>query len=746
MMLNRLFRTLQCLFLSALLPSCLLAQAQPVARAAVPAKLSGLSISGPINMVVGDRASFSAIASFSDGMSRTVAAKWLVLGNGTIDAATGSLTAGPLSACIGRVLVAAVYASDGITKSAKTTSFVVPSGNSVCTMYPSIAGSVLLSGWNLLGHVALLPNARLDVTAVFGDAAKVESVWKWIPAKNNWAFYAPTLSDGGAAYAASRGYDVLTGIDAGEGFWVNAKADHVAAVGVDAVTPVLQRNALATGWNLIAIGTPKTPSQFNLGLSATPPAAGVVPVNFNTLWAWDAGQSNWYFYAPSLEAQGGTALADFIRGKSYLDFGSMALDPEKGFWVNMLPGSLAPVPAAQSSLSRNLVPTVTDADKTTLASDDTAFALKLYRELLKGPAQANGNRFFSPLSISVALAMSYAGAKGTTASEMAAALNFSLPQERLHPAYNWLGMELANRGQGALGKDGQPFRLRLSNSLWGDAQSAFEGAFLDTLALNYDAGMNLMDFRGAPEASRVRINNWVAQNTEQRIKDILPQDSIDPLTRLVLVNAVYFNAAWQNKFHVGATASSGFTRLDGSIVQVNMMNQTTYLPYAAGTDYQAVELPYDGGELGMLLILPAAGHFEQFEQALDAPTLGTLRASLASDYVSLGLPKFKIQGSFDLGAAMRALGMQAAFSTTAADFSGISAKELLYISGIFHKSFIDIDENGTEAAAATAVVAGATAAPLQPKIVKLDRPFLLAIVDKKTGAIVFWGRVVDPTG
>ncbi|MCX7176298.1 MAG: serpin family protein [Proteobacteria bacterium] len=403
-----------------------------------------------------------------------------------------------------------------------------------------------------------------------------------------------------------------------------------------------------------------------------------------------------------------------------------------------------PVTVLRSSLQRVAAPNVSDTDKTTLASGNTAFALDLYRKLVSDPAQSAGNIFFSPLSVSVALAMTYAGAHGATASEMAGALHFSLPQERLHPAFGWLDLQLMSRGQGAQGKDGQPFRLSVSNSLWGDARSRFEAPFLDTLTQYYGAGMNLVDFRTAPEPSRTLINDWVARKTEQRIKDLLPQGSLTPDTRLVLVNAVYFNAAWQSKFQKYATASAPFNRLDAATVPVDMMNQDLVLPYAAGADYQAAELPYDGGELGMLVILPAAGRYTQFEQAFDVTTFNSVLAALGNQYVRLGLPKFKVDGSFSVKAAMQSLGMQTAF-TDRADFTGISTSEALLIQDIVHKSFADVDENGTEAAAATGVIMGTTSVPQAPTIsFRADRPFLLFVLDKKTNTIVFSGRVVDP--
>jgi len=445
----------------------------------------------------------------------------------------------------------------------------------------------------------------------------------------------------------------------------------------------------------------------------------------------------------SIEVARDLDTSAFVGTQVYLGYGLNESDMLANGKFGLVYAFLEPVTVARSTLQRITAPSVPDNDKAALVAGNTAFALDLYRTLLSNPAQSAGNIFFSPLSVSVALGMTYAGARTATASEMAAALRFALPQEGLHPAFGWLDLELMSRGQGAQGKDGQPFRLSVSNSLWGDARSSFEAPFLDTLAQHYGAGMNLVDFRTAPEPSRTRINDWVAQKTEQRIKDLLPQGSLTNATRMVLVNAIYFNAAWQSKFLKQATASASFTRLDASAVQVDMMNQDASLRHAAGTDFQALELPYDGGELGMLIILPSAGRFLQFEQGFGTATLDAILAALGVQNVRLGLPKFRVESSFSLKAAMQALGMQTAF-TDRADFAGISSSEALLIQDIFHKSYADIDESGTEAAAATGVVVGTTSIPLSPIAFRADRPFLFFILDKKTNTIVFSGRVVDP--
>lgn len=399
-----------------------------------------------------------------------------------------------------------------------------------------------------------------------------------------------------------------------------------------------------------------------------------------------------------------------------------------------------PTAEARSTQARNSVAPAT-ADTQALARDNRDFAFDMYQQLLSG--RSGENLFFSPLSISTALAMTTAGARGTTATEMASALRFTLPQERLHPAFGWLDLDLARRGQGAQGRQGQAFQLALSNSLWGEQRANFANSFLDTLAQHYGAGIKLTDFVGTPDASREKINDWVAQRTAQRIRNLLPEGAVTTDTRLVLVNAVYFNAAWQSQFYPQATTDASFTRLDGTTGTVALMNQTSYFAYAEGDGYQAVELPYDGGELAMLILLPAAGQMLAFEQTLDRAKLDTIQAALAVRNVRVGLPKFKIEGGFSVATAMKALSMNAAFSD-AADFSGIGAAEGWRISDIFHKGFVDVDETGTEAAAATGVVAGTTSVPPEPTVFRADRPFLFAIVDKPTNSLLFMGRVVAP--
>ena len=395
---------------------------------------------------------------------------------------------------------------------------------------------------------------------------------------------------------------------------------------------------------------------------------------------------------------------------------------------------------AQSDKPRSTSPDVTASELTELVDGNTAFAFDLYQELSK----EEGNLFYSPYSISVALAMTYAGARNETEQQMADTLNFTLPQDRLHPALNGLDLELASRGEGAEGKDGEGFRLNIANSIWGQEDFEFLDEFLDVLAENYGAGLRLLDFINAPEASRITINDWVSDRTEGRIEDLIPQGAIDILTRLVLTNAIYFNAAWLNPFSEDMTEDGAFNLLDGSEVTVPMMTQTESFGYVQGEGYQAVELLYDGRELSMVIVLPDNGEFEDFEGTLDADLVDAITNDLKYRKVTLTMPKFEFESEFGLVNTLAAMGMPVAFSTVA-DFSGMTGYRDLFISDILHKAFVSVDEAGTEAAAATAVIMSLTAAPEQPVEVTLDRPFIFLIRDIETGAVLFVGRVANPS-
>jgi serpin B len=394
----------------------------------------------------------------------------------------------------------------------------------------------------------------------------------------------------------------------------------------------------------------------------------------------------------------------------------------------------------QSSMERIGAPDVDESDLAELSQANAAFALELYQVLRKD----HENLFYSPYSISVALALAYAGARGETAQQMADAMHYTLSQERLHAAFNALDQALASRGEDAMGKDGEGFRLHVANAIWGQVDYSFLDAYLDVLALNYGAGLRLVDFVKAPEEARVTINDWVSEQTEGKIEDLIPAGAIDALTRLVLTNAIYFNAAWRMPFDEKLTEDGSFRLLDGSQATVPMMKQVESLGYAMGKGYQAVELPYDGNELSMVILVPDEGQFGAFEDALDADRLEAIVQDLRYVQVALSMPKFEIESSMSLADALAAMGMPVAFSDDA-DFSGMTGSRDLTISDVVHKAFVSVDESGTEAAAATAVIMKLTAMPAEPIPVTIDRPFIFAIRDIQTGSLLFVGRVVDPS-
>ena len=339
--------------------------------------------------------------------------------------------------------------------------------------------------------------------------------------------------------------------------------------------------------------------------------------------------------------------------------------------------------------------------------------------------------------------MTHAGARGETEKAMAEALNFYLPQERLHPAFNSLDLQLKQRGQGAKGKDDEGFRLHVVNAIWGQKDYKFLTSFLDVLAQNYGAGLRILDFINETEQSRITINKWVSDQTAERIKDLVPQGAINQLTRLVLTNAIYFNAAWQYPFDESVTSDGLFHLLSGSDVTVPMMKQTESFRYTEGSDYQAIELPYDGQELSMAILLPKDGQFDTFEKELDAELVKAIIDKLETRQVALTMPKFEYESSFGLKEALSTLGMKVAF-TADADLSGMNGKRDLFIQDVLHKAFVSVDEAGTEAAAATAVIVGLTAVPPEPITVTIDRPFIFLIRDIPTGSIIFVGRVLNP--
>jgi serpin B len=330
------------------------------------------------------------------------------------------------------------------------------------------------------------------------------------------------------------------------------------------------------------------------------------------------------------------------------------------------------------------------SDTANLVRGNNAFALDLY-QALRGE---EGNLFFSPYSISIALAMTWAGARGDTEAEMAATLHYLLSQDRLHAAFQSLEQELARRGQGATSDNVEALRLHIVNAQWSQKDYAFLASYLDTLARNYDSEMTPLDFENAAEASRKVINDWVEEQTEGKIKDLIPQGVVKPRTRLVLTNAIYFKAAWFHVFQEALTRDGEFTLLDGNRVTVPMMHQQESFRFFQGEGCQAVELPYEGEELSMVILLPDPGRYEAFELGLDAGRLESIIGRLEHQEISLTMPRFRCESAFSLKKTLEEMGMPLAFSPEEADFSGMTGKLNLCISEVLHKAFVSVNESG----------------------------------------------------
>jgi serpin B len=326
---------------------------------------------------------------------------------------------------------------------------------------------------------------------------------------------------------------------------------------------------------------------------------------------------------------------------------------------------------------------------------------------------------------------------------MSDAMHYDLGPERLHPAFNALDLELASRAEQSGENAPMPFRLRVTNALFGQSGFEFLSPFLDTLAESYGAGLRIMDFVNEAEPSRLAINGWVSDQTEQRIEELIPEGIINDLTRLILVNTIYFTASWAEPFEEGATKNDPFTLLDGTVIETPTMHQGLQTGFAAGANYRAAELAYDGQQLSMLLIVPNEGDLAAVESTLSADRVTKIRSDLGEHLLTLSLPKFEFRSKVPAKAPLMALGMTDAFNENA-DFSGMTGKRDLLIQDVVHEGFVAVDEKGTEAAAATAVLIGETSLPPEATLT-IDRPFIFAIIDRPTGATLFIGRVLDPS-
>jgi serpin B len=384
-------------------------------------------------------------------------------------------------------------------------------------------------------------------------------------------------------------------------------------------------------------------------------------------------------------------------------------------------------------------PSLNAADQAEAVKGSNAFAVDLYAQLSKQP----GNLFFSPESLSTAFGMAYAGARGQTAKEMEHVFHFTLPPEKLHPAMGALLAEMNAQHKG--------YELRVADALWAQQDANFEANYLKLVQSDYAAGFHRVNFRLSPETVRTTINAWVEKQTNDKIKDLISPGALNPATRLVLINAIYFKGNWQDQFDKEATQKEEFHLSAAQWVMTSMMHRTGGYRYFDGGTFQALELPYSGTEISMVVLLPKqTDGLAALEQSFTSRSASDWIQKLEPvDKVILSLPRFTVTQQFELSSTLSAMGMPQAFSS-AADFSGMTGKPDFAISAAIHKAFIDVDEQGTEAAAATAVVMYATAMrrdfPEPPPIVfRADHPFLFILRDTKSGSMLFLGRVADPT-
>ncbi len=369
---------------------------------------------------------------------------------------------------------------------------------------------------------------------------------------------------------------------------------------------------------------------------------------------------------------------------------------------------------------------------------NTAFALDLYAQLRAG----EGNLFYAPYSVSTALAMTYGGARGETEKQMARTLHFGPGQERLHPAFAALAADLA-----AVQKKGK-VKLSVANALWPQQDYRFLPAYLDLCKTHYGTTVTPLDYVRAAEPARQTINTWVEAQTNRKITNLIPPGVLDALTRLVLVNAIYFKGDWAAPFKPALTQSAPFRLASTKTVQARLMTRQDEFGYGEVPGLQILELPYAGNDLSMLVLLPRTdGGLPALEKALTVETLAAWSSSLRRRDVQVLFPKFKLTAQFSLGHALAALGMPDAFAAGKADFSGMDGSRELFIGAVIHKAFVEVNEEGTEAAAATAVVMMATSMrePEPVPVFRADHPFLFLIRENRSGSILFCGRLADPT-
>ncbi len=373
---------------------------------------------------------------------------------------------------------------------------------------------------------------------------------------------------------------------------------------------------------------------------------------------------------------------------------------------------------------------LTEADKELFVDGNTAFGLELYQAV----SQGEDNVFLSPHSVSSALAMSYAGARTETEEAMREVMHYDLEGEATHAGFNWLDRELDSA---------EEMTLDVLNKLWARPDVEIEESWLDVLARHYDAGVQLLELVGAED----EINEWVSEATAGRIPDLLAPGSLGSNAKLVLPNAVYLKGGWATTFEASSTQDEAFTLLSGDAATVPMMRGLREDgSYAAGDGWEAAELRLPGDEARLLFVVPEEGRFADIDAGFDAAFLASVDEALQNDTtagVQVAMPRFQIESGAPVGAALKSMGMEIAFEPEA-DFSGITPEEL-WIHDVVHKTFLAVDEEGVEAAGATAVIMGDDDDAAEIASIRIDRPFHVAIRHVETDALLFFGRVTDPS-
>ena len=373
-------------------------------------------------------------------------------------------------------------------------------------------------------------------------------------------------------------------------------------------------------------------------------------------------------------------------------------------------------------------------DTQTVVAGNSDFAFELYKQL----REAEGNLFFSPYSISTALALTYAGARNDTEKQMAEVLGFDLRQEMFHCAFGKLQRQLNEQG-----KKGD-YQLSVANALWLQKDYELLKEFIDLNKTHYDAGLSRVDFKTQAEKTRKIINEWVEKKTNQKIKNLIPAGTLDAMTRFVLTNAVYFKGDWASQFDPKDTEEADFYVTSGEKVKADLMYKKEDFKYAETENIQILELPYKGDDLSMVVLLPKKNcDITKLEESLTTENLFEWLKMLRNREVIVHLPKFKLTSRFELAGVLGKMGMIDAF-TRRADFSGMTGNRDLFIAAVLHKAYVDVNEEGTEAAAATGVVMKMTAMPTPPPVFRADRPFVFMVKDNTSNSVLFIGRLTNP--